>query len=174
MKLKYMKQLPFVFTAFLVFFIVTTSCSQKNSGRSSSLVGVFVGSTPCSQGTRPVPGISMNTDCELIKWNLTLFQDQTNNTAATYKLHCTYGLPQQGTTGFLHGGKQVDLEGKWTIDKGTAPNSRTIIYRLHDQTNKTISFLKLNDNLLHLLDNDGRLMIGSAAWSYTLNKIDPK
>ena len=67
------------------------------------------------------------------------------------------------------------MEGKWTIIKGMASASNAIVYQLKDnKTSKTISFLKLNDNLLHLLDSDQRLMIGNAAWSYTLNRIDNK
>ncbi len=170
-----MKPIKFVLLPSLLFFIVTNCCSQENVRRSSSVVGVFLGSTPCSQGTRPAPGISVNTDCELIKWNLTLFQDESKKTPTTYKLHYVYGLPKQGTTGLIGGGKKVDMEGKWTIIKNSAPNSNSIIYRLNDdKTNKTISFLKLNDHLLHLLDSDGHLMIGSAAWSYTLSSIDHK
>ncbi|HTF28539.1 MAG TPA: hypothetical protein VK625_06825 [Flavitalea sp.] len=143
--------------------------------RSSSVVGVFLGSTPCSQGTRPAPGISVKTDCELIKWNLTLFQDESKKTPTTYKLHYVYGLPKQGTTGFIGGGKKVEIEGNWSIIENTPPHPNAIICRLNDdKTNKTISFLKLSDHLLHLLDSDGRLMIGSAAWSYTLSSIDNK
>lgn len=169
-----MQQLKFVLSAFLILFIVTNSCSQNNSQR-RSVVGVFAGSTPCSEGTRPVPGMSVNTDCELIKWKLTLFQDESGKKTTTYKLHCGYGLPKQGTPGLINGGENVDIEGNLTIIKGTASNPNSIIYRLHDdKTNKTISFLKLNDNLLHLLDSDGRLMIGNAGWSYTLNKTENK
>ena len=165
-----MKQLKFVFKASLLFFIVINSCSQKNSPGTSSVLGIFVASTPCSQGTRPLPGIPVDADCELIKWNLTLYQDETKKTPTTYKLHCSYGLPKQGTTGFIGGGKKAELQGKWMVLKGTASNPNAIVYRLNDnKTNKTISFLKLNDHLLHLLDSELRLMIGSAAWSYTLN-----
>jgi NlpE N-terminal domain len=170
-----MKQLKFVFTPTLLFFMVTNSCSQKNSTRSSSVLGIFVASTPCSQGTKPLPGIPVNADCELIKWNLTLYQDESKKTPTTYKLHCVYGLPKQGTTGFIGGGNKVDIEGKWTIIKGPSSNPNAIVYRLNDnKSNKTISLLKLNDDLLHLLDSDQRLMIGSAAWSYTLNRLDNK
>ncbi len=170
-----MKQLKFVFTASLLFFIVLNSCSQKNGQESSSVLGIFVASTPCSQGTRPLPGIPVNADCELVKWNLTLYQDGSEKTPTTYKLHCLYGLPKQGTKGFIGGGKKVEMEGKWTIIKGLATNPNAIVYRLNDnKTNKTISFLKLNDNLLHLLDGDQHLMIGNAAWSYTLNRIGDK
>ena len=169
-----MQQLKFIFSASLLFFIATVSCSQNGSERDSS-IGVFVASTPCSQGSRPLPGIPASADCELMKWNLTLFQDKSTKTPTVFKLHCVYGLPKQGTTGFIGGGKKVDLEGKWTIVKGTAANTNAIIYRLNpDNTTENISFLKLNDDLLHLLDSKQRLMIGSAAWSYTLNRMDIK
>ena len=170
-----MRQLKFAFTPALLFLIVTNSCSQKNSTGSSSVLGIFVASTPCTKGTKPLPGISLNEDCELIKWNLTLYQVESKKTPTKYKLHCVYGLAKQGTTGFIGGGKKVELEGNWTIAKGTGSNPNAIIYRLNDnKTNKSISFLKLNDDILHLLDSDQHLMIGSAAWSYTLNRINNK
>ena len=167
-----MKQFKIFFTASLLFFIVTNSCSQKNSSGNSSILGIFVASTPCSVGTRPLPGIPGNIDCAFIKWNLTLYHDESKKTPTIYKLHYVYGVDQQGTTGFIGGGKKVEMEGKWTISKGTRSNPNAIVYQLNDtKTNKTISFLKLSDDLLHLLDSDKRLMIGSAAWSYTLNRI---
>ena len=170
-----MKQFKFFFTATLLFFIVTNSCSQKKNSGNSSVLGIFVASTPCSQGTRPLPGIPVNADCVFIKWNLTLYQDESRKTPTTYKLHCVYGVDKQGSSGFIGGRQKVEMEGKWTIGKGIRSNSNAIVYRLHDiKTNKTISFLKLNDNLLHLLDSDQRLMIGTAAWSYTLNRVPNK
>lgn len=166
-----MKQLRSIFIVAVLLFTITNACSQNNSRENSSVPGIFLGSTPCSQGTRPLPGIPVNADCELIKWKLVLYQEEVKKTPTSYKLHCVYGLPKQGTTGFIGGGKIIELEGKWTMIKGTTSKPRAIIYQLHDnKTNQTISFLKLNDNLLHLLDSDLRLMIGSAAWSYTLNR----
>jgi len=166
-----MKPLRSIFIVPVLLFTITNACSQSNNRENSSVSGVFLASTPCSQGTRPLPGIPVNADCELIKWKLVLYQDEVKKTPTHYKLHCVYGLPKQGTTGLIGGGKIIELEGQWTIIKGTASKPRAIIYQLHDpETNQTISFLKLNDNLLHLLDSDQRLMIGSAAWSYTLNR----
>jgi hypothetical protein len=82
-------------------------------------------------------------------------------------------LSKPATTGFIEGGKKIDLEGKWTITKGMSSSPDATVYQLRDsKTGKTISFFKVNDNLLHLLDSDQRLMIGDAAWSYTLNRID--
>jgi hypothetical protein len=166
-----MKQVKSIFTIALLLFATASVCAQNNTRGNSSVLGVFLGSTPCSEGTRPLPGIPDNADCDLIKWRLTLYQDEFKKTPTTYTLHCLYGLPKQGTTGLIAGGKKIDIEGRWTIIKGTASKPRAIIYQLHDnKKSQTISFLKLNDGLLHLLDSDLRLMIGSAAWSYTLNK----
>jgi hypothetical protein len=175
MKIKSMKPLKLLFTASLLFFAVTNSCSQQNKPVASSLLGVYVASTPCSQGTRPLPGMSVNTDCEFIKWKLTLYQDASAKSPTTYTLQYLYGLSKPGTTGFIEGGKKGDMEGTWTISKGMGPDSHAIVYQLNDQkTGKTISLVRLNDHLLHLLDSDHHLMIGSAAWSYTLNRIDSK
>jgi len=162
-----MKQFRVVFATILLLCLVTNSCSQKSNRERSSILGIFIASTPCSEHTKPVPGIPLNADCELIKWNLTLYQNPSDKTPATFKLSCIYGMPKQGTRGFIDGGNKVELEGNWRI----VNESPGIIYQLTDnKTKKAISFLKLNDKLLHLLDSDGRLMIGSAAWSYTLNR----
>ena len=175
MKIESMKQLKLLLITSSLFFVVMNSCSQQNNPGASSILGVFVASTPCSQGSRPLPGISVNTDCELIKWKLTLYQDKSAKLPGTFELHFTYGLPKQGTTGFIEGGKKGEMNGTWTIIKGMGTNSNAIVYQLSDnKTGKTISLLKLSDNLLHLLDSDQHLMIGSAAWSYTLNRIDSK
>lgn len=130
---------------------------------------IFVGSTPCSQGTRPLPGIPRNRGCELIKWELLL---SGGPYGGNYSLICTYGMPKQGTRGFIDGGYQLRREGKWTISKGTTPNSSASIYRLDpDKPSESITFLRLNENLIHLLDDHQRLMIGTGAWSYTLSKL---
>lgn len=169
-----MIRLRTVLTIFLLF-STAKLCAQHNSRDTSSVIGVFLASTPCSKGTRPLPGIPVNEDCELIKWKLTLYQDEVKKTNTFYKLHCLYGLPKQGTTGLINGGKVIELEGKWTILKGTASKPHAVIYQLHiSGTDHTISFLKLSDDLLHLLDHDLHLMIGSAAWSYTFNRTGNK
>jgi hypothetical protein len=163
-------------TSLAACFTVSTSCAQKNPpDTSSSILGTFVASTPCSEGTRPLPEIPVNAGCEFIRWSLTLYQTPKTFTPTAYKLQYTYGLAQQGTPGFIGGGTKVEGQGVWTIGKGTPSNPDAIVYRLTDKkTNKTISFLKLSDDLLHLLDSNGNLMIGTAAWSYTLNRMGNK
>jgi len=139
------------------FFIALHACSQ--------MPAAYQASTPCSPGTKPLPGIPKDAPCELIKWKLVLQQH-------TYQLDAMWGMPKQGTRGFINGGTAVHRQGKWAMVKGLPANPAAIVYRLDpDNPATAISFLRLNDNLLHLLDGDGHLMIGTGAWSYTLNKI---
>lgn len=138
----------------------------------SGVSAVFAGSTPCSPGTKPLPGIPREAGCELIKWELRLFMDTKKNSSGNYIMDCTYGMPKQGARGFINGGSRLHREGKWTMIKGTATNPAAIVYRLDPgKPQASISFLRLNQNLLHLLDSRDQLMIGTGAWSYTLNRI---
>ncbi|MBS1660340.1 MAG: hypothetical protein JST68_04745 [Bacteroidetes bacterium] len=122
---------------------------------------VFVGSTPCSERSRPLPGMAAEMPCEFMKWRLTLYPK-------TFELHCAYGMTKPGTKDFADGGRTIDLKGEWMATE----TSGIPVVRLTDvATNRVISFRKLNDDVLHLLDSGGHLMIGSAAWSYTLNRI---
>lgn len=133
---------------------------------------IFVASTPCSTETRPVPGIPPGKcGCELIKWHLILSGIGDNKTSGTYILNCDYGMPKQGTRGFINGGNRLHREGKWVVVKGASTSPFAIIYKLDpDKPAESISFIRLNENLLHLLDDHGQLMIGTGAWSYTLSK----
>lgn len=153
------------FTAlFGLIFMSAYACAQTTS--------VFVASTPCSLGTRPVPDIPPGqSGCDLIKWRLKLSGDG-KSSPGTYILDCDYGIPKQGTRGFINGGTHLHREGKWAIAKGMASNPAAIIYRLDpDKPSQSISFVQLNENLLHLLDSHQQLMNGTGAWSYTLSKV---
>jgi hypothetical protein len=135
---------------------------------------IFVASTPCSTGTKPVPGIAKGASgCELIKWHLKFSGANGNKSSGTYVLDCDYGMPKQGTRGFINGGTHLHREGKWVIAKGTPANSSAVIYKLDpDKPEESISFIRLNENLLHLLDSQKQLMIGNGAWSYTLSSVN--
>ena len=37
---------------------------------------------------------------------------------------------------------------------------------------RSLLFAKVDENLLHLLNSDGNLMLGNGGWSYTLNRAD--
>jgi hypothetical protein len=101
---------------------------------------------------------------ENIQWKLTL-------QPRSFSLSASYGVPRPGSTSFTGGGKHVELKGSWHLSKGIAKNPDAVIIRLTDsKTNKTFSFIRLSGSLLLLLDSSDRLMIGTAAWSYTLSK----
>jgi hypothetical protein len=149
-----------------IFILFATCFIQAN--RISPEPDVFVASSPCDGIPRSLLSIPATVDCELIKWNLTLYRDPRNQAPTLYKLSYTYGMSKPSTVDFINGGTNVEKEGKWTILKG--PDNR-VVYQLNQDTPKTsLSFVKLDDNLLHLLDRQGKLMIGNAAWSYTLNR----
>jgi len=164
-KMNAMKQ-AIIIASILLQFMGSTICFSQNP----SSKDVFVGSTPCSEHTSPLPGMSLDGGCELMLWNLILFRDETTHIPTTFKLSCAYGMSQQGTPGLKNGGTKLTIEGKWTILKDTRTGMGSIVQFTDDKTKKTFCFVKINDNLLHLLDSDKHLMIGTAAWSYTLSR----
>ena len=169
-----MKQVKLFFatTLLAVCFVITNSCSQTSKTESTTILGIFEASTPCDDVSKALLGIPSGTICELMKWNLTLYQDPKTFAPSTYKLICVYGLPKQGTRGFMDGANTMELNGKWTIIKGS--NEIGEVYNLNAGNAPIyLSFLKPDQNLLHLLDGNKRLMIGTGAWSYTLNRINP-
>ncbi|MBO9151747.1 hypothetical protein ACFOTA_05980 [Chitinophaga sp. GCM10012297] len=154
-----------VLTVSMLLFITAQSCSQNH--QPDDAAAVYAASTPCSQGTRPLPGMDAEIGCELMKWKLVLHEH-------TFELHCEYGMTKASTKGFSKG-KSLDLSGSWTIQKGTPAHPQATVYQLKDgKTHKNISFIRLSNELLHLLDADGHLMIGNGGWSYTLSKVTAK
>ena len=148
---------------------VTNSCSQQSKSSQKEL-GLYVGATPCLKGSQPVSGIPQDSDCEFIKWKLTLYVTDKNE-PSNYKLEYEYGISQESTQGFKDG-KIVSAEGKWQISKGTNKNPAAVVYQLDpDKPSISISFIKLSDGILHLLDMEKRLLVGNAGYSFTLNKV---
>jgi hypothetical protein len=152
---------------------MTTQTIASPVPAGSTILGVFEGITPCSKETRPLPQIPEDTNCEQMIWEFTLYQDAATGVPTTYILNSAYGVPKQGTQGLVGGGTQIAMEGKWIIVKGTQFDSDAVVYQLNMNNAKPgVSFLKVNDNLLHVLQSDKRLMVGHGAWSYTINRMD--
>ncbi|MEZ4904293.1 MAG: hypothetical protein R2822_22350 [Spirosomataceae bacterium] len=150
----------------ILHFIIVNSYSQI-----TPLFGRFVGSSPCGNAIRSLLKMPTDTACDFMKWNLMLYQDPTTQQPTKFKLSVSYGVYQNNTSNFAGGGSQFETEGKWAIGKGTKTNPEAIIYQLNpDQAEKSMSFVKMDDNVIHLLYNDGSLMIGNAGHSYTFNK----
>jgi hypothetical protein len=139
----------------------------------SSVFGVFEGITPCSAQTRPLPQIPKDTNCEQMIWEFTLFQDSATGAPTTYQLDAAYGVPKQNTTGLEKGGTPITMEGNWQIVKGTSADPKAVVYQLNPlDSQMTVSFLKVSEDILHVLHPNMRLMVGNASWSYTINRTD--
>lgn len=163
-----MKSIVSIEVALLSLIFVST-CPPVTPPDSSKL-GVFVASSPCNEVSRRLLQIPATANCEMIKWNLTFYQDANTLTPTTYELSCAYGLPQQGTNGLANGGTGVDKQGRWTIVRGTKANADAVVYELDSGDPRgSVSLLKIDQNLLHLLNRDESLAIGTAGWSFTLN-----
>ena len=139
----------------------------------SALQAVFEGITACSAQTRPLPQIPEDTDCELMIWKIVLYQDSSKGTPTTYTLESAYGPSQPNSTGPAGGGTLIKLEGNWGIVNGTEADPKAEVVQLYSEGSEVaVAFVKMSDDLLHVLDRDGALMVGNAAWSYTLNRTD--
>ncbi len=139
----------------------------------SEIHAVFAGNTPCSNLTRPLPQIPADSDCEQMMWSLVLYQDPQTGAPTTYSLKSAYGLPKPNTNDLLGGGTPITMEGTWIITTGTKVDPDAVVYQLNpDDSQTTVSFLKISDDLLHVLNSEKALLVGNGAWSYTLNRTD--
>ena len=129
---------------------------------------VFVGSTPCDKKIKPIK--TMDTSfCEFAKWQLTLVDLPAGR--GRFNLHVEYGETVPSTTLIKNGGSKIDLAGNWQEQKGSPQSRSMAVIKLEPEgKNPPIFFLKINDQQLHMLDENKQLMIGSPAWSYSLNK----
>jgi hypothetical protein len=98
----------------------------------------------------------------------TLNEDATTHAPTTYALLCKAGVTSPNRPGLDSGAKTVERKGRWSIAKGTTSNPDAVVYELDG----AVSLLKLDANVLHVLDRDRRLLLGGAGWSYTLYRAD--
>lgn len=155
-----------LFKALLLSATVIESYSQT-----PTVFAVFVGSSPCGNVIHPLLKMPADAVCDFTKWNLTLYQDPATKLPTTFQLSCQYGVSQPNTSGFIGGGTSVEAEGKWVIGKGSKINSDAVVYQLNpDKPEISLSFVKMDENVIHLLYSDKSLMIGNSGYSYTFNK----
>jgi hypothetical protein len=160
--------------AAITFFLcggITISCSQTSDPTAGSF---FEATTPCNEAAKKMLGIPLDLKCEMMRWAITLYKDPNKDAPTTFSLNCTYGLAKQGTRGFMEGATTIELKGKCSTGKSIRGNTNAIIYKLAAENSTIVlSFLKADENLLHLLSEDKHLVIGGAGWSYTFNRTNP-
>ena len=121
----------------------------------------FVGRSPCREIVNEI-GASVPDQCFKLKWDITLFQDEVTGAPTTYRID-----------GTLY--RQSPRVGKWKIVSATTHHPNAIIYELEAASGHgSIRLLKADDNIMFFVGQDGRLMVGNADFSYTLNRADKK
>ena len=94
-----------------------------------------------------------------IKMGTDLFRDPKTNRPTIYKLE-----------GSLY--REQAREGKWVIVRGTKNDANAIVYQLDpDKPGNSFYFLKGDDNILFILDENKNPRVGNIDFSYTLNRV---
>jgi hypothetical protein len=121
----------------------------------------FVGRSPCREIANEI-GASVPDQCHKLKWDMTLFQDEKTGAPTTYRIDAT-----------LY--RQSPRVGKWKFVSATTHHPNAILYELEPASGHgSIRLLKADDNITFFVGSDGRLMVGNANFSYTLNRADEK
>ena len=158
-----MRKVKRFFSSFSLVTTFTISSFSQITNNNSPVLASFEATTPCDEVSKSLLHIPSTDKCAMMKWTLTLL------TPTTYELIYTYGMDKAGSRGFSEGAVTKKQSGKWTKSK----YKNTEIYTLTADNSPSLAFLKLNENVLHLLDANKNLMVGNGAWSYTLNRINP-
>ena len=153
--------------AFLSFGCAATRVVQPGT----SLDSEFVGSTPCTALPRDFLKIPSNAPCECIRWQLTLHAGDVAGSRGTYVLVTIHGIPETNAHGFFQGGTKTETTGQWRTTLGRRADPRATVYQLQaPDPLRSLSLIKIDENLLHPLTYDGQLMVGNDSWSFTLNR----
>ena len=119
--------------------------------------GVFEGRTPCHGIARELAA-AVRPGCWKLKWRVTLLRDPRSYEPTTYKVE-----------GTLYGSHA--REGQWLTTRGTADDPKAMVYELLPRSqHRRILLLKGDDNVLFLLDQSRRPLIGTAQNTYTLDR----
>jgi hypothetical protein len=163
-------------------FIMTLTTSLPTPNQSfiiEEAAVFFTGTTPCSNIIRQLHNIPREPDCKwnecrcmMVEWKLTLYKHPITKEPTNYKLTSINRFVIKETNMSSEPGTKAESEGRWTIVRGTKKNPEAVVYRLNPGNPEiSIDMLKLGDNLLHVLDDEGSLMIGNEFYSYTLNRV---
>lgn len=138
--------------------IPSKTTTRQPIAEGANVWGVFHGRVPC-QTMAPVMHISVETNCEKLKWGFTFFQDPQSKKPMTY---------EWGGSLF----RDKPRTGKWALIRGTADDPEATVIQLDpDQPEKSVFLLKGDENVLFILDGSKRLMVGGDYLSYTFNRV---
>lgn len=126
-------------------------------------VSAFHGRTLCNNELIELTGVAP-AGYQRIKWELTLNYDPQTHMHTTFRLRSIYvGVVDAVAT----------KTGKWEMTRGIKTDSQAIVYLLklnEDTMEKSLAFLRGDDNVIFFLDKDRNVMVGNGDHSYTLNR----
>lgn len=117
---------------------------------------VFIGCTPVDMPVREFLDINRTDSLDFIRWKLVLKDNQ-------FELQCSYGLSRPNTNGFM-------VE-KRVAFSGSLAHQNPYIELSHNQ--QKFYLLRINQNLVHLLDKNKIPMAGDGGFAYTLTNDRP-
>jgi hypothetical protein len=132
----------------------------------------FAGTTPGGRVARHFLGIPDEAKCIKITWDLTLDGEHARQGPRQYKLVARRGHLAPGRPGMVEEAKDaIEMRGTWHIARATKSDPQAVVYELaSDDPERTAAFVKVGDDVLHLLDDERRAIPGNSAWSYALNR----
>jgi hypothetical protein len=160
-----------------IFILVITTCTllkQDNEAveLSSEPFASFVSKTECPDDIRDFHNVTKGSPCQQINWKLDLLRNTEQK--GSYVLTSEWvHYPNNWTDEVL--GRNDRMKGTWKLQHGLKGYSRAEVYVLTsgDDPSKTLSLLKVNDNLLQILSADGSMSIGGGGYSNTLTRVNP-
>ena len=160
-----------VLFTFVLLPLVVISPVRRPLDSESTVLGVFAGTSLCAEIARPLLNIPAEAQCDRTKWNLTLYVNPRTQSPTTYRLSSEYGYHIDNRTLIMKGSNV--REGNWSIVTGVKAAPSATVYQLDPgDPQRTIAFQRIDSNIIHLLDRERSLVIGSAAQSFTLSRID--
>lgn len=117
---------------------------------------VFEGRVPCADPAR--------VGCEKIKVALAVYHDGKSKALTTYKLARIYVATSP------EGSREI-VDGKLSVSRGTKLHEGETTYQLDDNAPKEFqNYWLIGDDILFLLDESLKPRVGTAGWSYVLNR----
>jgi hypothetical protein len=121
---------------------------------------VFEGRIPCADPAR--------VGCDKIKVALVIYHDKESKQLTTYKLARVYVAASPET------GCEV-VSGSLQVGRGTKLHPDETVYQLDAAAPKEFqNYWLIGDDILFLLDDSLKPMVGTAGWSYVLNRTRPQ
>lgn len=138
---------------------LTISCNANSSRKILELAG----STPGDASIKSMLKIAERDSIDFIKWELNFYDN------GHFDLALHYGLSRPNTLDFEEGGVKKTIIGIYRIEKGKADSRFAEIYKLTDESSSnSFSIVRINENIFHIMNQDGGLLNGNGGWSYSL------